>query len=43
MDAVTAWAALIGDIGFPAALVFYLLIRWEKRIDRIVDALEKEK
>lgn len=31
---------LIGNFGFPIALVFYFLLRFEQKIDELSDSLE---
>lgn len=32
---------LIGNIGFPIVIVFYLLFRFETRLDKIIALLEE--
>ncbi|MFD0768955.1 YvrJ family protein [Bacillus sp. CGMCC 1.60114] len=35
-----AWVSLIGNYGFPIALAIYLLIRFEKRIEKLTDSID---
>lgn len=32
---------IIGNFGFPVALAIYLLVRFEKRIDKLRDSIDK--
>ncbi|MED1107535.1 YvrJ family protein [Bacillus paramycoides] len=38
--AVQMWASLLGNFGFPVAITIYLLIRFEKKLDRLTDAID---
>ncbi|EJV54862.1 YvrJ family protein [Bacillus cereus] len=42
MDPTTfsTWITLIGNFGFPVALAIYLLIRFEKKLENLTDAIE---
>lgn len=35
------YITLIGNFGFPIALVFYFLVRFENKIDKLVTSIEK--
>ncbi|MED1042456.1 YvrJ family protein [Bacillus mycoides] len=39
VSAVPMWITLIGNFGFPVALAIYLLIRLEKKIENLTDAI----
>jgi hypothetical protein len=32
---------LVGNLGFPIVIAFYLLIRFERKIDRLTEAINK--
>ncbi|ASI76637.1 MULTISPECIES: YvrJ family protein [Bacillus] len=34
------WFSAIGNFGFPVALAVYLLIRFEKKLERLTDVIE---
>ncbi|MGM0941282.1 MAG: YvrJ family protein [Bacillota bacterium] len=40
---VSIWITFLRDIGFPIAITTYLLLRFEKKIDKLADALEELK
>ncbi|MFB9758867.1 YvrJ family protein [Ectobacillus funiculus] len=35
------WISLVGNVGFPIVVAFYLLIRFERKIDNLTDAINK--
>ncbi|MDP1383272.1 YvrJ family protein [Priestia megaterium] len=35
------WLNLIGNFGFPIVVTFYLLLRFEKKIDHLIEAINK--
>ena len=35
------WISLVGNVGFPILVAFYLLIRFEKKIDNLTEAINK--
>lgn len=35
------WISFIGNYGFPIVITFYLLIRFESKIDKLTDAITK--
>ncbi|MBT2281208.1 YvrJ family protein [Priestia megaterium] len=35
------WLNLIGNFGFPIVVTFYLLLRFEKKIDYLTEAINK--
>lgn len=35
------WISLVGNVGFPIVVAFYLLIRFEKKIDSLTEAINK--
>lgn len=39
VSAVPMWITLIGNFGFPVALAIYLLIRLEKKLEILTDAI----
>lgn len=39
--AVEQWISLVGNVGFPILVAFYLLIRFEKKIDNLTEAINK--
>ncbi|MEK7019327.1 YvrJ family protein [Bacillus sp. FSL R9-9410] len=34
------WFSAIGNFGFPVVLAVYLLIRFEKKLERLTEAIE---
>ena len=38
---VEQWISLVGNVGFPIVVAFYLLIRFERKIDNLTDAINK--
>jgi len=38
---VEEWISLVGNVGFPILVAFYLLIRFEKKIDNLTEAINK--
>lgn len=41
MNHLPDWAILLGNFGFPTLVAVYLLIRFEKRIDHLTDAIRE--
>lgn len=41
MENLPDWAILLGNFGFPTLVAVYLLIRFEKRIDKLTDAIRE--
>lgn len=41
MEAFPDWLVLLGELGFPALVAIYLLIRFEKRIDLLTEAIRE--
>ncbi|TES49511.1 YvrJ family protein [Shouchella lehensis] len=41
MENLPNWAILLGNFGFPTLVAVYLLIRFEKRIDNLTDAIRE--
>lgn len=41
MENLPDWAILLGNFGFPTLVAVYLLIRFEKRIDNLTDAIRE--
>ncbi|MGE1115680.1 YvrJ family protein [Priestia megaterium] len=39
MENVQIWTALLGNFGFPAVLAGYLLLRFEKKIEVLTEAI----
>jgi hypothetical protein len=39
MENVQLWTALLGNLGFPVVLAGYLLIRFEKKIESLTEAI----
>ncbi|MCQ6281044.1 YvrJ family protein [Bacillus sp. EB600] len=35
------WLFLVGNLGFPIVVAFYLLIRFERKIDNLTEAINK--
>ncbi|QSX24049.1 YvrJ family protein (plasmid) [Priestia megaterium] len=35
------WLNLIGNLGFPIVVAFYLLLRFEKKIDHLTEAINR--
>ncbi|GMB09581.1 YvrJ-like protein [Thermolongibacillus altinsuensis] len=35
------WLNLIGNLGFPIVVTFYLLVRFERKIDNLTEAINK--
>lgn len=40
-DAMPLWVSILGNFGFPIALAVYLLIRFEKKIERLVAMIQE--
>ncbi len=38
---IEQWLNLIGNFGFPIVVTFYLLLRFEKKIDHLTEAINK--
>jgi len=38
---VEQWISLVGNVGFPIVVAFYLLIRFERKIDNLTEAINK--
>ncbi|MFI8658235.1 hypothetical protein COK01_08375 [Priestia megaterium] len=38
---IEQWINLIGNFGFPIVVTFYLLLRFEKKIDHLTEAINK--
>ncbi|MFF1995379.1 YvrJ family protein [Bacillus mycoides] len=34
------WASLLGNFGFPVVITIYLLIRFEKKLDKLTDIID---
>ncbi|WP_078392839.1 YvrJ family protein [Shouchella patagoniensis] len=41
MNHLPDWAILLGNFGFPTVVAVYLLIRFEKRIENLTDAIRE--
>ena len=41
MDTLNELVELISNVGFPIAITVYLLLRLEKKIDRLIDVVER--
>ncbi|ASR49497.1 hypothetical protein B4V02_23820 [Paenibacillus kribbensis] len=39
MDDVPSWVQIIANVGFPIGVTFYLLIRFEKKIDVLSETM----
>ncbi|MBJ7950111.1 YvrJ family protein [Bacillus cereus group sp. N24] len=39
LSSVPMWVSLIGNYGFPIALTIYLLIRFEKKLEKLTDSI----
>ncbi|MBU8589491.1 YvrJ family protein [Priestia megaterium] len=39
MESVQIWTALLGNFGFPMVLAGYLLLRFEKKIEILTEAI----
>lgn len=35
------WINLVSNVGFPICVTFYVLVRLEKKIDRLIDVVER--
>ncbi|MBB2480726.1 YvrJ family protein [Bacillus sp. APMAM] len=40
-DELKIYFSLIGNFGFPVGLTIYLLLRFEKKIERLTEAIER--
>ncbi|MBM7095740.1 YvrJ family protein [Bacillus sp. H-16] len=40
MEHFPDWAMVAGNVGFPVLIAFYLLTRFEKRIENLTKAIE---
>lgn len=38
---LTQWSLLMENIGFPALIVFYLLTRYERKLDRLTKEVRR--
>ncbi|MFU1996327.1 YvrJ family protein [Priestia megaterium] len=38
---IDQWRNLIGNLGFPIVAAFYLLLRFEKTIDHLTEAINR--
>jgi len=38
-DDVSTWIDLLRSVGFPIAITAYLLLRFEKKIDKLADTI----
>ncbi|WP_199778637.1 YvrJ family protein [Priestia megaterium] len=38
---IDQWLNLIGNLGFPIVVAFYLLLRFEKKIDHLTEAINR--
>jgi hypothetical protein len=38
-DDISVWVALLRDVSFPIVLIAYLLLRFEKKIDKLAGAI----
>lgn len=36
---ITTWVTIVGNFGFPIFLTGYLLMRFEKKLDRLTSAI----
>lgn len=41
MEMLSEWIIPLGEFGFPALIAFYLLFRFEKRIDNLTGAIRE--
>jgi len=41
METFSEWLIPLGEFGFPALIAFYLLFRFEKRIDNLTEAIRE--
>ncbi|WP_078598485.1 YvrJ family protein [Evansella clarkii] len=41
METIPEWVKLLGNYGFPTVVALYLLVRFEKRIDRLTKAIHE--
>lgn len=39
MDRTEIWTALLGNLGFPIVVAGYLLLRFEKKIESLTEAI----
>lgn len=39
MDSIQTWSMLLGNLGFPIVLAGYLLLRFEKKIESLTEAI----
>lgn len=39
MDQIESWAVLLGNFGFPIVIAGYLLVRFEKKIEGLTEAI----
>ncbi|MDZ3957036.1 YvrJ family protein [Bacillus thuringiensis] len=37
------WFTALGNFGFPILITIYLLVRFEKKIDNLIEAIDKLK
>lgn len=42
-DDISFWVALLRDVGFPIVLIAYLLLCFEKKIDKLADTIAEMK
>jgi hypothetical protein len=38
-DDISVWVTLLRDVGFPIAMTVYLLLRFEKKIDKLAKTI----
>lgn len=41
MESFPEWLIPLGELGFPALIAIYLLIRFEKRIEQLTEAIRE--
>lgn len=41
MEGFPEWLIPLGELGFPALIAIYLLIRFEKRIEQLTEAIRE--
>ncbi|WP_084786605.1 YvrJ family protein [Bacillus tuaregi] len=41
MGELNIWLEAIGNVGFPVLVTFYLLMRFEKKIDILTETIDK--
>lgn len=38
-DDISVWVALLRDVGFPVVMTAYLLLRFEKKINKLTETI----